>query len=410
MMSNNNPLPRIEFVEEASGFVGLRTFEGKLIINIPKSLRLSEDENERRKEFILFLNSINIAKTYEKKKSNKSTNAKVNIWPFESYLWIIQDCMINGYYYDRDKKYFNDNKGKLEWKKILKNTPIVSEGNIIYDQLITSRAVPTNNEIANIYRYCLKIANERIGWLFNYSFDTQQSKIMSNNQMKYIINKELTNTFDDVKRLRFKHLLAILNEMGDDETSSSLLYGITNYYYVFERMIDEYLNGISENEKKKFNPKGYWNLNSMGEIEASNLRPDTVTEYDNKIFIIDSKMYKFGHTGNPNDLPETTSMQKQITYADYVNLVLEGKKEIRNIFIIPFDKELNVFNKVFVEYIDDDHNLAYIGYARTNWRDNSNFRSYENIHTFLIDLNHLLKKYKTNERIVELIEYVVNAE
>lgn len=37
-----------------------------------------------------------------------------------------------------------------------------------------------------------------------------------------------------------------------------------------------------------------------------------------KVFVLDSKYYRYGETKNPNHLPDSSSVVKQIAYAQYI--------------------------------------------------------------------------------------------
>ena len=91
------------------------------------------------------------------------------------------------------------NKGKIDWKRTLRTTPIYSNGNIIYDKLITSRVSASNDKIAQIYKICLSISLKRIGWIYNLNFRVDVQQHMSNQIMIYLIQNELESTFDDIK-------------------------------------------------------------------------------------------------------------------------------------------------------------------------------------------------------------------
>lgn len=410
-------LPEITFADNSTDFVGIYIKNGELKISAPKTLRFSDDENIKKQEIILFLNSINLAKTIDKTCLNNTDDVSHIAWPFESYLWIIEDFLNNGFYYNHEKIYLNENKGKINWKKTLQNTPLISNGQLVYTSFITSKITPTNDEIASIYKYCLKISSIRIGWLFNFNIPVEYNQLKSLSEMIYILRKNLSSTFDDIKSMRFKHMLKILENSTENQcTSNDILFGIYNYHYVFEKMIDIYVGGLNEKRKKSFNPKGHWNLNgSQNTYPSSNLRPDTIIEYNKNLYILDSKMYRFGYTGNPKHLPETTSMQKQITYGDYIATKYRQDR-IRNAFILPFNKELSVFYNEDYSYkldsLDEDNNIQYLGYAFTEWRGNSVKKPYDYIYTFLIDMNYLLCNYNkinthTTKLMIEKIEELI---
>lgn len=381
--------PKINYVDKSTDFVGICLNEGNVEINVPQVFRKEENY---KKDLLLFLNSISLAKTFDKEKIN-SGNKDNDIWPFESYLWIIKDYLDNGFYYNREKTYSNSYSGKIEWKKTLRNLPIYSGGNIIYDKLVTSKMSASNDMIAQIYKLCLKQSINRIGWLYNYNLFIEVQQLVSVTEMISIVRKELLNTFDDIKRIRFNHMLKILKNVdGDNVISNSSTYGIKNYYYVFETMVDMLFDGVKD-DKQKYNPNGYWKLNNQEEQIASSLRPDTILEKEKATYILDAKMYQFGATHNIKDLPETQSIQKQITYGDYVSNTL-GAENVRNAFILPYDKELDSFkNDNNIDKFNDG-NLAYFGYARADWRTDSDNKDYDHIYTYGIDFNYLLRNYK----------------
>ena len=382
-----NKEPKIKFVDKSTDFVGIKLNKDEIEIYVPQVFR--KEENYKR-DLLLFLSSISLAKTVEPEKIKRG-NKESQIWPFDSYLWMIKDYLENGFYYNREKVYSNSYSGKIEWKKTLRNLPIYSGGNIIYDKLVTSRMSASNDMIAQIYKLCLKQSINRIGWLYNYNLYVDVQQLVSVMEMISIVRKELLNTFDDIKRIRFNHMLKILKNVdGDNVISSSSTYGIENYYYVFETMVDMLFDGIKD-DKKKYNPNGYWKLNNQKEKVASSLRPDTILKRNDATYILDAKMYQYGVTHNTNDLPETQSIQKQITYGDFVYNNI-GDKNVRNAFILPYNKELKEFknDEDVLKYNNGD--LAYFGYSRVDWREK--FKDYDYVYAYGIDFNYLLRNYK----------------
>lgn len=378
-------------VDKSNGFVGIKIDEGIVKVFVPRVFREDEDW---KKDIRLFLKSIEIAKTKNTENINKGSNNTDNAWPIDSYLWLINDYLENGFYYNREKKISRSNSGKIEWKRTLQQVPIYSDGNIIYDQLITSKMTPANDMITHIYKLCLRQSIDKIGWLFNYNFHIQIDQIVSIKEMIMRVRKELNETFDDIKRIRFNHMLNILTTTeGDNMLSSHYSYGITNYYYVFETMVDMLFDGITGDEKKKYDPNGYWQLNGQNRFLASRLRPDTILKRNDKTYILDAKMYQYGATHDRSKLPETQSLQKQITYGDFVSNNLRDKN-IRNAFILPYNKCLKSFinDPGAIKY--NDSNLVYFGYAYVDWRDDEDFQDYDNIYAFGIDFNYLLNNYK----------------
>ena len=381
-----NKEPKINPVTKSNDFVGIRIEDGEINIYVPQVFR--KEQNYKR-DLLLFLKSISLIGKPDKENLNKGSNNLDNVWPINSYLWIIKDYLENGFYYNREKVYSNSYSGKIEWKKTIKQIPIYSDGNIIYDKLVTSKMAASNDLIAQIYKLCLKQSIYKIGWVYNYNLKVDVQQIVSTSEMVATVRKEINNTFDDIKRMRFNHMLKILKTTeGNKVVSNEYTYGIENYYYVFETMVDKLFDGIKESEKKKYNPNGYWQLNNQKPGLASSLRPDTILKKDGATYILDAKMYQYGVTKDVRDLPETQSIQKQITYGDYAYHQLNENK-VRNAFILPYNKKL----KGFVEDTNilkyNDGNLAYFGQAYTDWRNTEDQKDYENVYAFGIDFNYL---------------------
>ncbi len=78
---------------------------------------------------------------------------------------------------------------KSNGRKLLKQVPIYSDGNIIYDKYVTSKMTASNDIVAQTYKLCLKQSLERIGWIFNYNFYIEIQQMFSVNEMINSIKK-----------------------------------------------------------------------------------------------------------------------------------------------------------------------------------------------------------------------------
>ena len=122
---------------------------------------------------------------------------------------------------------------------------------------------------------------------------------------------------------------------------------------------------------------------------------------------MDAKFYRYGTTGNQDDLPETTSIQKQITYATHIKTNIaqqeENIKHIHNAFVLPYNKNNNKFGLI--------NNLEYIGFSRANW---VNQKSDAVVHAFLMDTKHLISSWSQGnckddiDKLIKDIEEYVN--
>ena len=389
----------IQPVEKYNEFVGIKIEEGVPVIYVPQTFRQSNDVSTLKKDLLLFLKSIEISKSVEKTRVKTAPIDECEeIWPIESYIWIIRDYIANGVYYNREKIYVNENRGKIDWKRTMRSAPVMSNENIIYDKIVSSKMTATNDIVSQIYKICVFQSQVRFGWIYGYNISLDVEQIKSIKEMIYIVLNEMKQTFDDEKKLRFRHMLHILKTIeGTNALSKNYTYGIENYYYVFENMVDRIFYGIEKKELKKFNPNGYWKIRNQEAVESSKLRPDTIHIDGDKMYIIDAKMYQYGYTKQFKDLPTTSSMQKQITYGDYVKSIVGKDVHIRNSFVLPYNKELALFklDHNIVKYLDG--NLAYLGEAFVAWR-NDRKEDYDVIYTFMIDLNFLLNNYGKEDK------------
>ena len=87
-----------------------------------------------------------------------------------------------------------------------------------------------------------------------------------------------------------------------------------------------------------------------------------------KIYVLDAKYYKFGATKSAGDLPGTGSINKQITYGEYI-----AEQEI---FKKVHGNNYQVYNAFLMPYATkEDKTIENIGLAISNWKSNVNNRS-----------------------------------
>lgn len=406
MKTNRAIQPKYINADNSDGnkFIGIRGEKNTINVYLPECFSIDENKSsldEQIDDVNSIIKCIKLSKIINADgDANNSNEKKGTSVPIVSYMWIIEDYKKNGLLVNREIIKTNSIKGKIDWKQTLQQTPIVSKGNIIFANFISKYKTNTDHILIEIYKYCLKVSLDRIGWL--YKMNSNFIKIQSVNESRNkffvsIVRNEISKTFDDLKRKRLEHLYLILLNVKDSKNISNFEYGTYSFHIVFEKMVDSLFNGIEDTSE--YNPKGEWELENKGKFDSTSLRPDTVLLDKDSIFIIDSKYYRYGATGDiKNGLPETQSIQKQITYAKYTYENIAGKKEIYNAFLLPYDKKKD----------NDVGNMRHIGFARSKWETKG--RSYEKIHTFLIDLRFIIKNFdkSDNTKIVDFFKNEIN--
>ena len=404
MIKIKNFYPHSVTGKQNDSFIGLRIKGNDIHFHYPESYRFDESSNSVRKDIIDLLRTISIAHTFTPEESGANNiRDKEAEFALMSYLWVIKDFLVNGFYKNREKNYKINQSGRIDWKRTMKFQPIISNGNVIYKDITVEVKSHVDNIIVDIHRYCVKVSIDYIGWLFNLSSNFIQTKPFNKSVKKEyetVLAKEITQTYDDDKRLRLTHCLNVIKGLDINISNKEFVYGVDKYHYVFEKMIDSIFSNVKD--LNDFRPSSSWHLvrdNFMSK-KSSNLHPDTVLIKDSNIFVLDSKFYRFGYTGNAQDLPDTTSIQKQITYGDYIkkNLQKEKINNVYNAFLLPYDKRREVF-------LSED-NIQYVGFAKSTWKDNN--KKHEIVHTFLIDLYHVVKTWNMYNHKDD-VDFLVNA-
>ena len=378
-------------------FVGIQCVEGNYKINFPLGFHMGENDKQLRKDVILLLN---VLKKYTEKRDSQSySNKKNNIksFPIIEYLYVIKDFFERGYYKEIEKNLTISKRGKIDWNKTIKTRkPIIQNNEVYYlDYVIRKSCISENELITMIHKYCVYVSFLKLGWLFT-SYVPPKPKLLINKKVAlHIVCDKLQNTYNDRNKKLFSSLHAILKNDGTD-VKNSFEFGTNNFEYVWERMIDTVF-GI--NDKSLYFPKTYWNIINGDTYDNSSLLPDTIMICNNNIYIIDAKYYKYGNTGIYSHLPDSSSINKQITYGEYI-VESEKFKDINgknpivyNAFIMPFDSQTNLFNT--------SKETFFVGIATSDWKTNIN--NYENIMGYLMDVKYLMN-IDSNEHYNEIVK------
>lgn len=374
-------------------FVGIKCDCSEFSINFPLGFRVSDDEEGLRRDILLLFTSI--AETTRKKESvvsQISSDFEASGFPIAAYLFLIADYFEHGYYKEKEVHYQVENRGKINWGRTIKTQkPYVQDNSAYYLKFVTRRNPVSENELITlIHEYCVYDSFAKIGWLFTRSMP-QKPRIKLNTKLfKRIIQDKLQQTFNDDDKSRFNSMLAILDGLSDPEAPLNFRYGTNRFEYVWEALIDK-VYGI--NGKEEYFPKTTWKL-AEGYYDNAVLEPDSIMIWNGNIYVLDAKYYKYGVTCKSWDLPESTSINKQITYGEYIAEQERFKKKhgdsfvVYNAFLMPFSSEDTSF-------------ILHIGEAVSNWKENT--KTYERIQGVLIDVKHLMS-ITTRQNEVEIMQ------
>lgn len=369
-------------------FVGIRCDKGTFSVNFPLGFCLPDNDKELRKDILLLVNTI--ASTTRRRDSDVvRAAASFNElgFPIQAYLYLINDYISRGYYRERETHYHVSVKGKINWGRTIKTQkPYVQDQNAYYLKFVTKENAVNESEIISlIHEYCVYESFQKMGWLFTAVLPKKPRIRFNKRLFLSVVQEKLVQTYNDRNKALFRSMLAVINEEQREDSPLDFRYGTYRFEYVWEALIDRVF-GIEG--KSAFFPKTMWLLDGKYNDNAC-LEPDSIMLWNGNVYVLDAKYYKYGATKRPWDLPESTSINKQITYGEYIsgpgkisNKLINGKTPIvYNAFLMPYDRQSDLWKS-------GDSFLS-IGEAISTWK--SNEETYERIQGILVDVKHLMK-------------------
>ena len=384
-------------------FVGIQKKDDYYEVDFPLGYHLSTDEKELRKDILSLMNVL--ARYTDKRESELYgglRNDDSTGIPIQAYLYLIKDYFERGYYKERETFYKVAKKGKINWGRTIKTQkPVMQENEAFYlDFVVKKNTINEDELITLVHKFCVYESFEKFGWLFTSFVPVKPKTGLTIKMMISVVNNKLQNTFKDQNKQLFKNMLAVLRQL-DDDSQTDFKYGTYRFEYVWEKMIDRVF-GISE--KVDYFPKTSWNLLENKTYDNAFLEPDSIMLYGDKVFVLDAKYYKYGWSGAAGHLPESTSINKQITYGEYIaeapRFVKGGQHPtVYNAFLMPYDSKGKKF--------PTGKPIHYIGTATSDWK--SGEQKYENVLGILMDVKYLMGIDSSLDeteimRLAELIE------
>ena len=378
-------------------FVGMKCEGGEFSVHFPLGFSISEDDKELRKDIMLLLDTI--ASTTGKKESVINSPAKsynYTMFPIQAYLAVIKDYYDRGYYKERDVQYIVSKKGKIDWNRTIKSQdPYVQGNDVFYIDFVTRKNQVNENEmISLIHEYCVYESFCRIGWLFTSHLPVSPRIKYNKKLFRSVLIQKIAKTFNDRNRKLFKDMLAIVNYEGDSDTSSDFKYGTYRFEYVWETLIDKVYGIVG---KEQYFPRTSWIVDGK-KYDNACLEPDTIMIWNGNVYVLDAKYYKYGSTKRPWDLPESTSINKQITYGEFIAEQEKFRK-------LHGDNYL-VYNAFIMPYEGGEETISNIGYSVSDWKNND--KTYEMVQGVLVDVKKLmrLRNLQDENEISKLAEII----
>lgn len=398
-------------LNEKDYFVGIKYENESLRINFPLGYKKAATEEELKRDVLNLIGVLSsLSDANESFIQIQKVARKENVvFPIHAYLYLIKDFLTSGYYFEKEVVYAKSTHGKANWAKTARQIkPLLQDDSVFYTEFITRRTQHNENElISQIHQYCVWESFSKIGWLFS-SFVPVKPRIKFNNPLFLsIIKTKLLQTFNEKTMLLFNYMIDVIEFLDKSSETKNFTYGTNEFEYIWENMVD---SAFGEKNKTKYYPHCYWEINGKEyssdqlEFKQSALRPDTIMIIDKatknqKIFVLDSKYYRYGESRQLNHLPMSGSIIKQIAYAEYIeNKENSGElkhksKAIYNAFIMPYESK------------KADENMKFVGSARTDYKTGD--KPYYKIKAILVDTKWLMENHNRNDKMIkELAELI----
>lgn len=377
--------------EDGDRFVGVKADSDDAIIYFPIGYQLPDNDDELRADihnlFGVLAEFMKVDKIIEK--ANFEEPHKVD-FPIHAYLTVIRDFLQKSrYIIETDPRYLTDTRGRTSWSRTVREQRglLQRNGSLVFTKLTVRSTTPNENkEITQIHKYCVFEAFNKLGWLYVSFMPEKPETIIGIKESIYILEKRLAATNNDVKQELFRAMKAILEYVDKTNEDAEYFFGTEDFDHIWEKMIDKAF-GIED--KEKYFPRTRWLLDYGLDKEKRPLYPDTIMIYKNKYYVLDAKCYRYGCTGNPNNLPNGTDINKQITYGEYIERAKGvGDKNLFNCFIMPYNMKDNPFHF--------DSPVGNVGEAIGDWRynpDEPRMKNYERIQGIVMDTRYLMYNY-----------------
>ena len=400
--------------EDGDRFVGIKADSDNAMVYFPIGYELPDTDAEIRMDIKHLIQVLSEFTTKEDRllAMNRFAAPQSVDFPINAFRTVIEYFLNNGCkpYVETDPTYKEATSGKQDWARTArKHMPLVQTQDGISSFIFTTfevRSVTPNDTklITQINRYCVYEAFERLGWLYVPHKPEEPGPHPDVKSSIAIVRSKLGNTNDDKKRSLFQAMLDMLNFMDEKTSDKQFYFGTDDFDHVWEKIIDK---AFGERDKDKYFPRSRWLLDYGKYHEKRPLMPDTIMIYNGKYYVLDAKCYKYGWTGIPGHLPNASSINKQITYGEYLEKHMGVSTDsLFNAFIMPFNKAKNFFK------IDDV--VGNVGEAVGDWREKGGqYEYYERIQGIVMDTRYLMYHYsgkpmKEKIALAECIETVIH--
>ena len=373
-------------------FVGIKADSENAMVYFPMGYQLPESEEDIRQDILQLIAVLSeFTESKDKVLHMQKFEAPQSVnFPVNAYMKIIRYYLDQqDYYKEKDLVRKRGDRGRKDWAASLKNNVAFfqEDGTPFFNDYTIVGSMPNEkNLITQIHKYCVYKSFKQLGWLFTPHLPADPHIEEQHEMFLYTLRRKLAITHNDKDKALFQSMIAMIEYLDEQTNDKQFYFGTDRFEYVWEKLIDTVF-GIPD--KTDYFPRTKWTLRHGDQRDNYALEPDTIMLYGDKIYVLDAKYYRYGITGNPKHLPASTSINKQITYGEYIYTQQRFKDKygddvpVFNAFLMPFNREYNDF--------ETNDFFANIGEATSDWKINEH--PYERVQGIVIDTRFLMHNY-----------------
>ena len=406
-------------------FVGIKIEGKEPRIYFPMGYRSTKPAEDICKQDFYRLIAVLSDKSLQKYFSEDDLEKSQLDFPFYAYHSVLQYYLDFGYFVESETIYKKGFSGKISWPRTVKRmkSQVVKdeEGHyqVVYLNLITRKtSYREDNLITLVHKFCVKESARLIGLLYGVSEnEVEDPELLFDYELfTEVIQDKIATIFNDKHLELFQAMLKMVRYLGDRENrgedgeETDFLFGVNRFSSVWEGMVDKVFGKLPQGlSKGDFNPHLKWNGENidveseeekvLNDPKRSTLRPDTIMVNGDNLFVLDSKYYKFGMTGEQSHLPGAGSVCKQMAYAEYVEKERGvDPKHIYNAFIMPYCADAS------------EPQMKSDGYIYGDWKNVSDSDlPYHKIACILLDVKSVMQNYSASTGAQKVLATLIKA-
>ena len=180
------------------------------------------------------------------------------VFPIQSYMFVLQDYLSNGYYTEREIVYASRSHGKVNWgRTVKKEKPVMQDNGAVYLNLQT-RLHHSNDEhiMTEISKHSVYESFAKLGWFYGLCVPAKPSSTLRKTQFIAILRDKLHKANKDMDKQLLQSMINVLESADeDDKKPQYFTFGTRRFEKVWEYLIEKTFGTERGYNKTQYFPK-----------------------------------------------------------------------------------------------------------------------------------------------------------